>query len=648
MKTLEIDLETRSDRDITKCGVYAYADSPYFAITLMSVAIDDGAVQLYDLANGDRVPEDILTALTDEAVIKRAFNVQFERVCLSRYLREEYPQIFRSYSIDADTVGDYLSPVGWQCTMIHCRTLGLPSTLASAGAALKLEQQKMPEGKALIKYFCVPYDTVDGIPQFHTPADAPDKWETFKAYNKQDVEAELAIDQRLSRFPVPDFIWEQFYLDQEINDRGIRVDMELVEAALTLDAQAKTTLSAEMRRLTGIENPNSVYQLLEWLGEQGYKSDCLDKAAVRELLKTAKDPVKSVLELRLMLSKSSVRKYQAMQTAACSDHRARGMFSFYGASRTGRWAGRIIQLQNLPQNHIPDLTEARNIVKYGYYDEVEMFYEDVPDTLSQLIRTAFVPRPGYKFIVADFWNVIYKVLGSYSGNISADALTVNCKRNVKPEMAELKGKRLIIAAELQEGMRLNTSVVKQLCSTDPIFAEKKFKAPFSFEPSHTLVLYTNHLPKVAASDDGTWRRLIVIPFHAKIQGQADKKNYTQYLIDNAGGSVLSWLIEGAMKVIAADFKVDRPQCVLDAIGAYREGNDWLGSFINDCCEVDKSYMAKSGDLYKEYRDYCTANGEYVRSTTDFYGALEQAGFKHKKTNSGRYIMGLCLRVDFLD
>ena len=299
--------------------------------------------------------------------------------------------------------------------MIHCRTLGLPSTLASAGAALKLEQQKMPEGKALIKYFCVPYDTVDGVPQFHTPADAPEKWETFKAYNKQDVEAELAIDQRLSRFPVPDFIWEQFYLDQEINDRGIRVDMELVDAALTLDAQAKTTLSAEMRRLTGIENPNSVYQLLEWLGEQGYKSDCLDKAAVKELLKTAKDPVKSVLELRLMLSKSSVKKYQAMQTAACSDSRARGMFSFYGASRTGRWAGRIIQLQNLPQNHIPDLTEARNTVKYGYYDEVEMFYEDVPDTLSQLIRTAFVPRPGYKFIVADFSAIEARVIAWIAG-----------------------------------------------------------------------------------------------------------------------------------------------------------------------------------------------------------------------------------------
>lgn len=415
MKMIEIDLETRSDRDITKCGVYAYVDSPHFAITLMSVSVDGGSVQLYDLANGDRVPDRILSALSDENVVKRAFNVNFERVCLSKYLREEYPQFFRSYSIDADTVGDYLSPVGWQCTMIHCRTLGLPSTLADAGAALKLEQQKMPEGKALIKYFCIPYDTVNGVPQFHTPADAPDKWATFKAYNKQDVEAELAIDQRLSRFPVPDAIWEEFYLDQEINDRGIRVDMELVEAALTLDAQAKEKLSADMRRLTGIENPNSVYQLLDWLNGHGYKSDSLDKKQVRELMKTAKDPVKSVLALRLMLSKSSVKKYQAMQTAACSDSRARGMFSFYGAARTGRWAGRIIQLQNLPQNHIPDLTEARDTVKHGYYDEVEMLYEDVPDTLSQLIRTAFVPRPGYKFIVADFSAIEARVIAWLAG-----------------------------------------------------------------------------------------------------------------------------------------------------------------------------------------------------------------------------------------
>ncbi len=248
-----------------------------------------------------------------------------------------------------------------------------------------------------------------------------------------------------------------------------------------------------------------------------------------------------------------------------------------------------------------------------------------------------------------FWNVIYKVLGSYSGNISADALTVNCKRNVKPEMAELKGKRLIIAAELQEGMRLNTSVVKQLCSTDPIFAEKKFKAPFSFEPSHTLVLYTNHLPKVSASDDGTWRRLIVIPFHAKIQGKADIKNYTQYLVDNAGGAVLSWLIEGAQKVIQANYQIDRPPCVLDAIGAYRDNNDWLSAFINDCCDTDKSYQEKSGELYRRYREYCGENGEYARSTTDFYSALEQAGFKKKKTNTGSFIFGISLKLDdFLD
>ena len=247
-----------------------------------------------------------------------------------------------------------------------------------------------------------------------------------------------------------------------------------------------------------------------------------------------------------------------------------------------------------------------------------------------------------------FWNVIYKVLGSYSGNISADALTVNCKRNVKPEMAELKGKRMIIAAELQEGMRLNTSVVKQLCSTDPIFAEKKFKAPFNFEPSHTLVLYTNHLPKVGASDDGTWRRLIVIPFHAKIQGSKDIKNYTQHLVDQAGGAVLSWLIEGARKVIVANYQITRPQCVLDAIGSYREGNDWLGNFINECCEVDKSYQAKSGDLYNRYREFCNENGEYTRSTSDFYAALEQAGYKRKKMHSGNFIIGLSIISDFLD
>ena len=415
MNNMTIDIETRSDRDLTKCGVYAYADSPYFAITLVSLSVDGGAVQTYDLANGETLPDAMLHALVNESVIKQAFNVQFERVCLSKYLRTHYPEIFRSYSISEDSVSDYLSPVGWHCTMIHCRTLALPSTLADAGKALHIEQQKMTEGKALIKYFCVPYETVNGVPHFHTPVDAPEKWTIFKAYNKRDVEAEMEIDRRLSRFPVPDSIWEEFYLDQEINDRGIRIDYELVDAALTLDAQAKAKLTADMRRLTGIDNPNSVYQLLAWLEEQGCPSDCLDKARVKELLKTAKDPVKSVLEMRRMLSKSSVKKYQAMQIAMCADGRARGMFSFYGAARTGRWAGRIIQLQNLPQNHIPDLTEARETVKHGYYDEVEMLYEDVPDTLSQLIRTAFVPKPGYKFIVADFSAIEARVIAWLAG-----------------------------------------------------------------------------------------------------------------------------------------------------------------------------------------------------------------------------------------
>lgn len=415
MKKITIDLETKSDRDITKCGVYAYADSPYFDILLFSYGIDGGEVQIIDLANGEKIPDDILKALTDEAIIKQAFNVNFERVCLSRYLQRNHPQYFQSYSINEDTVGNYLNPKGWHCTMIHSRTLGLPSSLAEVGKILNLEQQKMTEGKALIKYFCVPYDTIDGIPQFHNPADAPEKWEIFKAYNKRDVEAELAIDCKLSKYPVPDFIWEEFYLDQEINDRGIAVDMELVDAAITLDAQAKAKLSADMRRLTGVENPNSVYQLLDWLEQQGYSSDSLGKAQVKELLKTAKEPVKTVLELRQQLAKSSVKKYTAMQNTACSDRRARGMFSFYGASRTGRWAGRNIQLQNLPQNHITDLTAARDTVKYGYYDEIEMLYDDVPDTLSQLIRTAFIPRPGMKFIVADFSAIEARVIAWLSG-----------------------------------------------------------------------------------------------------------------------------------------------------------------------------------------------------------------------------------------
>ena len=299
--------------------------------------------------------------------------------------------------------------------MIHARTLGLPSSLAEVGKVLGIEQQKMTEGKALIKFFCVPYDTIDGVPQFHSPTDYPDKWEIFKAYNKRDVEAELEIDRRLSRFPVPDFLWKEFYLDQEINDRGILVDMQLADKAIGLDAEAKEELTAEMKRLTGVENPNSVYQLLDWLETQGYKSDSLGKTQVQELIKTAKEPVKSVLQMRLQLSKSSVKKYTAMKNTACSDNRARGMFSFYGASRTGRWAGRNVQLQNLPQNYLPDLSESRELVKYGSFEDIQMLYDDVPDTLSQLIRTAFIPRQGMKFIVADFSAIEARVIAWLAG-----------------------------------------------------------------------------------------------------------------------------------------------------------------------------------------------------------------------------------------
>ena len=412
---ITIDIETKSDKDISKCGIYAYTDAPYFDILLFAYSIDRQPVQVIDMANGEEIPENVLAALVDENVIKKAFNVNFERVCLSKYLRKNYPQYFQSYSIDEDTVGDFLNPESWHCSMIHARTLGLPSSLAEVGKVLGIEQQKMTEGKALVKFFCVPYDTVDGVPQFHNPKDYPDKWEIFKAYNKRDVGAELEIDRKLSRFPVPDFLWKEFYLDQEINDRGILVDMQLADKAISLDAEAKEELTVEMKRLTGVENPNSVYQLLDWLETQGYKSDSLGKAQVQELIKTTKEPVKSVLQMRLQLSKSSVKKYTAMKNTACSDNRARGMFSFYGASRTGRWAGRNVQLQNLPQNHLPDLTEARELVKYSSFEDIQMLYDDVPDTLSQLIRTAFIPRQGMKFIVADFSAIEARVIAWLAG-----------------------------------------------------------------------------------------------------------------------------------------------------------------------------------------------------------------------------------------
>lgn len=415
--TLSIDLETFSDVDLKKCGVYKYAESPNFEILLFGVSVDGGEVTVYDLASGDTVPEEIIQALADDSVIKWAYNASFERVCLSVWLRRNYPQYFSSYSIAEDTVRNYLDPSSWRCSLVWGAYMGLPLSLEGIGKVLKLENQKMSEGKALIRYFCVPRKPTkaNGGRTRNLPEHDPVKWSTFIAYNKRDVETEMAIQQKLSKFPVPDFLWEEYHLDQKINDRGIQLDMVLVEQAIAIDERSREELSAKMRQLTALENPNSVQQMKEWLTKHGLEVDSLDKKAVKELLKTAPPELAEVLELRQQLAKSSVKKYQAMQNAVCADGRARGMFQFYGANRSGRWAGRLIQLQNLPQNHMTHLEDARRLVRAGDYALLSALYDSVPEVLSELIRTAFVPRDGYKFIVSDFSAIEARVLSFLAG-----------------------------------------------------------------------------------------------------------------------------------------------------------------------------------------------------------------------------------------
>ena len=398
MKTLSIDIETYSDQNLAKCGVYRYVESPVFEILLFSYSIDGSPVQIVDLACGETIPADVVAALTDDTVIKWAFNATFERICLSRYLG--YP------------TGDYLEPDSWRCSMIWAATMGLPLSLEGVGAVLGLEKQKLTEGKELIKYFCQPCAPTKSNSQRtrNLPAHAPDKWLAFKKYNIRDVETEMSIQTRLAKYPVPDSVWDEYHLDQEINDRGVALDMELVRQAIQMDGRSRTELTQAMKELTALENPNSVQQMKEWLSLNGMETDTLGKKAVAEMLKTAPPQLQTVLTLRQQLAKSSVKKYQAMETAVCADGRARGMFQFYGANRTGRWAGRIIQMQNLPQNHLADLAEARGLVHNGDFNAVEMLYEDVPDTLSQLIRTAFVPQGDRKFIVADFSAIEARVI----------------------------------------------------------------------------------------------------------------------------------------------------------------------------------------------------------------------------------------------
>lgn len=403
MKTLSIDIETYSSVNLAKSGVYRYVESPDFEILLFGFSVDGGEVQVVDFASGEKLPGEIIESLADETVIKWAFNANFERVCLSRFL--------------GLPTGEYIDPVSWKCSMVWAATMGLPLSLEGVGSVLKLDKQKLTEGKDLIKFFCQPCAPTksNGQRTRNYPYHAPDKWSEFKKYNARDVETEMSIQEKLAKFPVPDSLWDEYHLDQEINDRGVALDMTLVQEAIAIDGRSRSELTTAMKHLTELENPNSVQQMKLWLADNGMETDTLGKKVVVELLKTAPPDLADVLSLRQQLAKSSVRKYQAMKNAVCTDGRARGMFQFFGANRTGRWAGRLIQMQNLPQNHLEDLAEARALVRSGDFDALEMLYEDVPDTLSQLIRTAFVPRSGTKFIVSDFSAIEARVIAWLAG-----------------------------------------------------------------------------------------------------------------------------------------------------------------------------------------------------------------------------------------
>ena len=403
MKNLSIDLETYSSADISKSGVYRYCEAPDFEILLFAYSADGAPVQSVDLAHGEALPKEIRAALEDPTVTKWAFNASFERICLSRWLG--LPS------------GTYRDSSQWRCSMVWSAYLGLPLSLAGVGAVLKLEKQKLEAGRELIRYFCQPCapTKANGGRTRNRPEDVPEKWALFKSYNLRDVETELAIQQKLARFPVPDFVWDEYHLDQEINDRGILLDMHFVEQAIAVDAQTKVYLRSKMQEQTGLENPNSVVQMKGWLSDNGVQAESLDKKAVKELISDSEDRIADVLSYRQQLAKSSVSKYTAMQNAVCADGRARGMFQFYGANRSGRWAGRLIQLQNLPQNHMDDLEEARNLVRDGNFSALEMLYDNIPNVLSELIRTAFIPKPGYKYIVSDFSAIEARVLSFLAG-----------------------------------------------------------------------------------------------------------------------------------------------------------------------------------------------------------------------------------------
>lgn len=403
IRFLSVDIETFSSVDLGKSGVYRYAESEDFEILLFGYSVNGSPVRVVDLACGENLPEEIRKAISDPTVMKWAFNAQFERICLSRFL--------------GMPTGEYLDPVSWHCTMIWSATLGLPMSLAGVGTVLGLEKQKLTEGKDLIRYFCVPCKAtkVNGGRTRNLPEHDWTKWERFKSYNLRDVETEMEIQKKLSRFPVPENEWRNYCLDQKINDRGVALDMELAHRAVQCDNQYREFYLRQAREITGLENPNSVLQLRDWLWKRGVELDSLSKNAVQDLLPDTDGDVRKVLSLRQELAKSSVKKYTAMENLVCRDSRGRGLIQFYGASRTGRYAGKLLQVQNLPQNHLPDLETARALVQSGNFDALEMLYDSVPNVLSELIRTAIVPKKGCRFIVSDFSAIEARVLSWFAG-----------------------------------------------------------------------------------------------------------------------------------------------------------------------------------------------------------------------------------------
>lgn len=398
-RILAIDIETFSDVDLIKCGVYAYADSPAFEVLLFAWSFDEEEIQIADLAQGGEIPDEVVEAILDNGVIKTAFNANFERVCLGRYLET------------------YLPPVSWHCSAVQAAMLALPKSLEDVGVVLGLDKQKIKEGKELIRYFCLPCKPSKSNKQRkrNLPCDAPEKWEMFKQYCIRDVDVEKAIRMKLHRFPIPEAEQELYRLDQEINDRGIEVDRELVEQAIACESLHKDIVTQRAYELTGLENPNSVAQIKSWLGKNGVEVTSLSKKAVAELIMETEGDVKETLRIRLLLAKTSIKKYEAIQRSLCRDGRVHGLLQFYGANRTGRWAGRLVQVQNLPQNHMEDLVLARGLVKKGRYEDLELLYDSTPNVLSELIRTAFVPRTGCRFVVADFSAIEARVLAWHAG-----------------------------------------------------------------------------------------------------------------------------------------------------------------------------------------------------------------------------------------